>query len=247
MFHLESRIQDWRNTMQAAGVTDPSVLRELESHLRDDFTRILHSSSAAEPAFAEAVANLGQPGEIKQEFDRAVIAPRGRIQRLLFPTNLRYYAMVALVIAPFLIFPGIGRISGTWIFHPEAHRIWGWSEMYFWRPMFLMPAIGVLGLIAAILYLRKPGQVSALHLAGFHCFFGWWWAYGLLRSILVLGLGMPFGRFRLWGLSYDPFSIPPFSLTAIILGGVGFYFWRRAILGVGSSSSQAGSRRLGAS
>jgi hypothetical protein len=44
-----------------------------------------------------------------------------------------------------------------------------------------------------------------------------------------------------------PLYIPPFSLTAIILGGVGFYFWRRAILGVGSSSSQVGSRRLGAS
>lgn len=70
MFNLETAIAEWRTQMLAAGIQSPA-LEELESHLREEMEQQLrvHSNEAA--AFQAAVAAVGQPGELKQEFRKA--------------------------------------------------------------------------------------------------------------------------------------------------------------------------------
>jgi uncharacterized membrane protein YciS (DUF1049 family) len=241
MFNLESKICEWRKTMQAAGVTDEAVLRELESHLREDFTRILHASGAAEPAFTAALANLGQPEELRQEFDQAVDTPRGRLRRLVFPTNLRTYAYVTLLMAPLVIWLGAVRIwdSGGLSY---SHWLQGHFSIELMLQRVLATGFALAGLIAAILYLRKSSRGSALCLAAFQSLFAWWLAYGMVRNYAVFVLGFPSGRFRLWGLYYNPLNIYPFDFTAILLGGTAFYFWRRELLGRTASHKQRAPR-----
>jgi len=68
MFNLEQSISDWRRRMLAAGVKNPNVLDELESHLREDVERQIQSGSSAEQAFEAAVQRIGQAGSLKREF-----------------------------------------------------------------------------------------------------------------------------------------------------------------------------------
>jgi hypothetical protein len=68
MFDLEENVRAWR---QVAGPTlgnDPQVLDELESHLRDEFDRLLSSGHAPAEAWAAAIKHLGRPRQIRDEF-----------------------------------------------------------------------------------------------------------------------------------------------------------------------------------
>jgi hypothetical protein len=39
MFNLEQSLLEWRRQMQSAGVSNPEIVDELESHLREDWAR----------------------------------------------------------------------------------------------------------------------------------------------------------------------------------------------------------------
>jgi hypothetical protein len=68
MFNLEQAISEWRRHMLAAGVKDPDVVDELESHLREDVARQVQSGESAEHAFEAAVQRVGQASLLKREF-----------------------------------------------------------------------------------------------------------------------------------------------------------------------------------
>ena len=46
MFNLEESIVAWRGQMISAGVKNPEILRELESHLREDWARRVESATS---------------------------------------------------------------------------------------------------------------------------------------------------------------------------------------------------------
>jgi Clp amino terminal domain, pathogenicity island component len=68
MFNLEQSISEWRGQMVAAGVKNPDIVDELESHLREDWERRVQSGESEEQAFEGAVQGVGQPSLLKHEF-----------------------------------------------------------------------------------------------------------------------------------------------------------------------------------
>ena len=70
MRNFEPKIADWRRQMISAGIKNPDVLDELESHLREDLERRARSGADAAQMFEKAVAQFGRPQSLKAEFDR---------------------------------------------------------------------------------------------------------------------------------------------------------------------------------
>ena len=68
MFNLEQSISEWRGQMLSAGVKNPDIVDELESHLREDWARRVQSGESEEQAFEGAVQSVGQASLLKHEF-----------------------------------------------------------------------------------------------------------------------------------------------------------------------------------
>ncbi len=68
MFNLEESILEWREQMLAAGVKNPEIVDELESHLREDWARRVESGESEKQAFWGAVQGIGQASLLKHEF-----------------------------------------------------------------------------------------------------------------------------------------------------------------------------------
>src|SRR4051812_26653281 len=68
MFDLEKAIRDWRRQLVASGVNSRAVLKELESHLREEIERQSELGLKPKAAFEEAIQRMGDPACIHQEF-----------------------------------------------------------------------------------------------------------------------------------------------------------------------------------
>ena len=68
MFNLEQSISEWRGQMLSAGVKNPDIVDELESHLREDWARRVQSGESEEQAFERAVQGVGEASLLKHEF-----------------------------------------------------------------------------------------------------------------------------------------------------------------------------------
>jgi hypothetical protein len=82
MFNLEQAISEWRRQMQAAGVRNPDVADELESHLREDVGRQVQSGESEEQAFGAAVHRVGEASLLKQEFAKLSGKKWARLRKL---------------------------------------------------------------------------------------------------------------------------------------------------------------------
>src|SRR6186997_1660511 len=72
MFNLEQSISEWRGQMLSAGIKNPDIVDELESHLREDLARRGQSGESEEQAFEGAVQGVGQASLLKHEFAKLV-------------------------------------------------------------------------------------------------------------------------------------------------------------------------------
>jgi len=72
MFNLEQSISEWRGQMRSAGVKNPDIVDELESHLREDWARRVQSGESEEQAFERAVQGVGQASLLNHEFAKLV-------------------------------------------------------------------------------------------------------------------------------------------------------------------------------
>jgi len=68
MFDLEKQIAAWRAEMLRAGLKNPNVLDELESHLREDVERQMSAGISVEQAFEDAATRIGKADFLKREF-----------------------------------------------------------------------------------------------------------------------------------------------------------------------------------
>jgi Clp amino terminal domain, pathogenicity island component len=86
MFNLDHAISEWRKQMSAGGIKTPTVLDELECHLRDDIEQQMRSGITAQSAFESAVQQIGQPRALKIEFakvDEVKWALRRKLKSIL--------------------------------------------------------------------------------------------------------------------------------------------------------------------
>jgi hypothetical protein len=72
MFNLEQSISEWRGQMLSAGLKNPDIVDELESHLREDWARRVQSGESEEQAFEGAVQGVGPASLLKHEFAKLV-------------------------------------------------------------------------------------------------------------------------------------------------------------------------------
>jgi len=70
MFNLEEQIAGWRQQMAAGGLKSAEVLYELESHLREEIDRQMHSGVSTEEAYKTAVDAIGEAKTLKAEFGK---------------------------------------------------------------------------------------------------------------------------------------------------------------------------------
>jgi hypothetical protein len=82
MFDLEQAMAEWRRQMLAAGIKNPSVVDELECHLREDVEREMQSGLSGEEAFQAAVKRIGLPLPLKSEFAKVARRKRGPLGML---------------------------------------------------------------------------------------------------------------------------------------------------------------------
>lgn len=100
MFNLEKAITEWRRQMLAAGIKTPVPLDELESHLREEIEAQLKSGKVAPQAFEHAAWKIGQPHQVKSEFQKANPLTLNRIMSIAvgIPTVLVGLWVVRLTI-----------------------------------------------------------------------------------------------------------------------------------------------------
>lgn len=82
MFDLEQAIADWRRQMYAAGINDPGLLDELESHLCEAMRERVQAGWSESAAFDAAVRQVGQGPTLKLEFARAGGTIHEQLKRL---------------------------------------------------------------------------------------------------------------------------------------------------------------------
>jgi putative ABC transport system permease protein len=68
MFDLEKAIQRWRETLRRNESLEEAFIVELESHLRDEVDRSCREGASVDEAFRKAAAEIGQAGDIGEEF-----------------------------------------------------------------------------------------------------------------------------------------------------------------------------------
>jgi len=68
MFNFDQAIADWRRQMADGGTKSSSVLDELESHLREETQKQIHSGLTEQEAFEIAVQRMGKVSALKDEF-----------------------------------------------------------------------------------------------------------------------------------------------------------------------------------
>lgn len=70
MFNLEAAFAEWKRQMQSAGVKNPEILEELESHLREDVAQRVLLGESEQQAFEAAAQYVGQAAMLHDEFEK---------------------------------------------------------------------------------------------------------------------------------------------------------------------------------
>jgi cytochrome c assembly protein len=96
MLDWEQRIAQWRQALAQKLGPDPEILDELESHLRDEIDRLVRQGQVREEAVLSAIAKIGPPEKLAQEFAR-VARPWWPIRIVLSGTLLAAAGALALV------------------------------------------------------------------------------------------------------------------------------------------------------
>jgi hypothetical protein len=104
MRNLEEKIADWREQMAAGGVKSPTVLDELESHLREEIDIRLACGDSESDAFERGVVWIGTPGAIQAEFNK--VERTGRLPMKIGATVWAVLSLGEAVVLSGLMFSG---------------------------------------------------------------------------------------------------------------------------------------------
>jgi len=113
MFNLDHAITEWRRQMTAGGIKAPSVLDELESHVREDVDRQMRSGVDTEKAFQSAVQKIGPASALKNEFKKSTVATIAEISMIA----------VAVLFVAFGIF--LGTVTVIFCYLTPGERLIG--------------------------------------------------------------------------------------------------------------------------
>jgi hypothetical protein len=97
-FDLESAVRAWRRQALSVGAP-PTVVDELEDHLREEFAACVRDGAAHETAWHGALAKLGDPVVLEREF--------AKVDRLGGADRLALTAILGVAILSGLVFVGV--------------------------------------------------------------------------------------------------------------------------------------------
>jgi hypothetical protein len=83
MSNLDKQIAEWRMRMAAGGIKAPAVLDELESHLREDISRLVKAGVSEEKAVVTAIERIGQSDALNAEFAKVAVNKAARFGKVL--------------------------------------------------------------------------------------------------------------------------------------------------------------------
>ena len=108
--------------MAAAGIQSPTVLDELESHLREDVDKKTHSGLDPKEAFEAAAQQIGAAAALGSEFKKAQKARRSRLlKRCFFGVAAGFF--VIAIFGYFVVVPLVVRANAqyaAWLGIPKA-------------------------------------------------------------------------------------------------------------------------------
>jgi hypothetical protein len=189
MTALEKQIAAWREAMTRATGNRPSLVFELEVHLRDEIARLIEMQIPEDKLFETALAKLGSPSELAAEY-----AKLNPISRAWLPVRIaRIAAVAAAVVAAALLARKLadGRISILLTVHI-------WTVTIGYLSMFLIGGLGICYVCARWFSDPGPGRREALLSATFQ-FAG----VALVLTAIGIGLGAVWakenlGRYWAW-------------------------------------------------
>jgi hypothetical protein len=130
MRDLDQAVSEWRRQMTAAGVSNPEVLDELESHLREDVEQQMRSGSNVQEAFDTAVERMGQASSLQVEF--------GKVGTWAEPAKPSWLRASLL---------GVGILSGIYYVGLVAYGLLK-HDMILWQKVLGLSALGVTVVLA---------------------------------------------------------------------------------------------------
>jgi hypothetical protein len=177
MFDLDSKIRSWREQFASSSGGETDALDELESHLREEFERLVSSGKAQQDAWTQAIEKLGQPAQIAREFHKL------RRRRWLPAWIISLVLAIGIALVAFRCFSRVasGRTTMLLATHIVAVTA-GYTAVF---------AIGFMGICAAVIRavsgwndehdaaLRRAGGRLALFAVAatfIGCVLGAWWA-----------------------------------------------------------------------
>jgi hypothetical protein len=113
MFNLDQAIVEWRRQMATGGIKAPSILDELESHLREDVEQQTRMGINAECAFEVAVKKIGPANALRNEFKKSSVA--GVLEKLMIAIAVLFVAFGVFLstVTIFFCYPSVGeRLMG---------------------------------------------------------------------------------------------------------------------------------------
>lgn len=145
---LEQKIAAWRARLSAALPGQEETVRELEEHLRDHIEGQMRRGRAADAAFTQAVARIGEPRALAREFARAQPGWRG----VWAPARVIYLVTggALLMLVGSFAMAAYGGLIGAL----EGAEVIGWGAGYL-----ALFAAGLMGLcVLATGWGRAPGE-----------------------------------------------------------------------------------------
>src|SRR5512145_2677933 len=104
MFDLEQAILEWRRRMLAAGITAPTPLDELESHLREEIRRQSRSAVDARQAFESAVRKMGHAQALSAEFTKIGAIKDARQRKFCIVSIIIVWGLILIITACIFLF-----------------------------------------------------------------------------------------------------------------------------------------------
>lgn len=102
MRNLDIKITEWRRQMSAGGIKSPSVLDELEAHLREDVESQMRAGWEEEKAFDVAVQRIGKSELLKAEFAKIQRRTESRAAKIIGIGCCVFAGLYSLLLAPHL-------------------------------------------------------------------------------------------------------------------------------------------------
>jgi hypothetical protein len=96
MFNLEQSIVEWRRQMLAAGINKPSLVEELEGHLREEIERLMKSGVTTENALETAVEHIGNAILLKKEFKK-ISGSFAWLERLMIAIAAVFFSFIVFL------------------------------------------------------------------------------------------------------------------------------------------------------